>query len=70
MKHPAPASAVVLADGYVLCQDCGHVEPYTADRHQEREACSKCGGQFCGCHACNELARLAVQFQTPNEVNP
>ncbi|PTU72802.1 hypothetical protein DBO85_18810 [Pseudomonas mangrovi] len=70
MKQPVADIATEAADGYVLCQDCGHVEPWTADRHQEREACSRCGGQFCGCDACNELARLAVQFQTPDEVKP
>ena len=40
------------APRYVLCQDCLAVLPYTDDRHQEREFCS-CGGQFCGCDACN-----------------
>lgn len=65
MKQPVAGVATERADGYVLCQDCGHVEPWTADRHQEREACRVCSGQFCGCDTCNELARLAVQFQTP-----
>jgi hypothetical protein len=59
------SAAPLLTDGYVLCQDCGHVEPYTADRHQNRENCSACGGDFCGCNACSELARLALQFQQP-----
>lgn len=64
--HP---QRVELTDGYVLCQDCGHVEPYTADRHQGREACSQCGGDFCGCTACSELARMALQFQDPGEAS-
>jgi Zn finger protein HypA/HybF involved in hydrogenase expression len=54
-------------DGYVLCQDCGHLEPFTIDRHQGRESCPKCSGDFCGCTACSELARLAIQFQQPIE---
>lgn len=54
------------ADGFVLCQDCGHVEPFTAERHRNVEACQVCSGDFCGCDSCNELARLAVQFQGPD----
>ncbi|MBB2494482.1 hypothetical protein [Aquipseudomonas ullengensis] len=54
-------------DGYVLCQDCSHVEPYTSERHHGRENCPKCGGSFCGCNACSELARLALQFQEPSD---
>lgn len=50
-----------VADGYVLCQDCGHVDLYTLDRHQNREACAKCGGPFCGCNGCNRFGVIAVK---------
>lgn len=60
-------SSPELTDGYVLCQDCGHVEPYTADRHENRASCSKCNGDFCGCNYCSELARLALVLGTTKE---
>lgn len=52
-----------LTDGYVLCQDCGHVEEYTQARHHGLEDCSRCGGDFCGCDCCNGLARLNLELK-------
>ena len=47
-----------LTDGYVLCQECGHVEEYSDARANRQERCSRCGsGFFCGCHCCDGLAR-------------
>lgn len=47
-----------LTDGYVLCQECGHVEEYTKPRAEGHEVCVRCGAKFCGCECCNGLARL------------
>lgn len=52
-----------LTDGYVLCQECGHVEEYTLDRAEWREKCFRCGGSFCGCDCCNGLARLNLELK-------
>lgn len=52
-----------LTDAYVLCQDCGHAEPYSDAKHFGDESCHKCGGDYCGCNACSGIARLSVQFQ-------
>ncbi|MDC7826254.1 MULTISPECIES: hypothetical protein [Pseudomonadaceae] len=62
-----------LHDAYVLCQDCGHAEPYDDAKHQGHERCPKCDGDFCGCNACSGIARLSIQFQTQSaadEVQP
>ncbi|EGQ8112607.1 hypothetical protein NB622_03500, partial [Vibrio parahaemolyticus] len=37
---------------FCICQDCGIITPFTAERHNEDEFC-ECGGQFCGCDFCN-----------------
>lgn len=37
----------------VLCQDCLRVKPYSDARHMNVERCV-CGGDFCGCAACND----------------
>ncbi|WP_447592640.1 hypothetical protein [Aquipseudomonas campi] len=57
------ANAPEPTDAYVLCQDCGHAEPFTDARHQGDEHCPNCGGDFCGCNACSGIAKLSIQFQ-------
>jgi len=52
-----------LTDGYVLCQECGHVEEYTKLRAEGHEACIRCGAKFCGCECCNGLARVNLQLK-------
>lgn len=52
-----------LTDGYVLCQECGHVEEYTQARAEGHEACLRCGAKFCGCACCDGLARLNLQLK-------
>ncbi|KKN00150.1 hypothetical protein LCGC14_1140670 [marine sediment metagenome] len=52
-----------LTDGYVLCQECGHVEEYTKPRAEGHEACVRCGAKFCGCECCNGLARVNLQLK-------
>ena len=46
---------------YVLCQDCGHADSYSDEKHRGRVKCS-CGGEFCGCACCSGIARLSKQF--------
>ena len=44
----------------VLCQDCLAVRSYTDRRHLGIDRCNargNCGGEFCGCYACQETAR-------------
>ncbi|MDH2198747.1 hypothetical protein [Ectopseudomonas oleovorans] len=48
-----------LTDAYVLCQDCGHAEPYSDAKHLGSETCPKCGGDFCGCNDCSGIAGLS-----------
>lgn len=52
-----------ITDAYVLCQECGHAEPYSDAKHQGQERCSICEGEFCGCKACSGIARLSIQFE-------
>lgn len=54
MKH-----SIQLTDAYVLCQDCGHAEPYSDAKHLGSETCPKCGGDFCGCNDCSGIAGLS-----------
>ena len=42
--------------GWVLCQDCLKVKPYTDARHDGDEPC-ECGGDFCGCPFCQETIK-------------
>ncbi len=46
--------------GKVLCQDCLRVEAFTPERHQGTELCD-CGGEYCGCHACEETIKKLEQ---------
>lgn len=41
----------------VLCQDCLRLRSFTDDRHSGKERCF-CGGEFCGCDACQYVGRL------------
>lgn len=56
-----------VTDAYVLCQDCGHAEAYSAAKHQGQGRCPKCEGEFCGCNACSGIARLSIQFEVQAE---
>lgn len=57
---------MILPNGYatidprtqtvVLCGDCLAIKPYSDDLHAGTERCD-CGGEMCGCPACNEAAR-------------
>lgn len=51
---------------YVLCQDCGHVEFFSVERHRGVIRCG-CGGEFCGCDLCSGIARLTRQFSELSE---
>lgn len=51
---------------YVLCQDCGHAEHFSWDKHRNLIACH-CGGDFCGCGLCSGIARLTRQFSELSE---
>lgn len=51
---------------YVLCQDCGHVEFFSMERHRGVIRCD-CGGDFCGCDLCSGIARLTRQFSELSE---
>jgi len=57
------AKRLELTDGYVVCQDCGHVDTYTLARHQGQERCTQCGGEYCGCNCCSETGRITIQLQ-------